>query len=286
MATMLQIALWSVIVNIPIGVMAHKRKSLRFPDGVVVAGILGFALFLAHWLYWLVVILFFASSSALTKYKHASKIKQEAMQFAEKGGNRDMFQVLANSGVILTISLYFLVQNGVWTAPLLHPLSIAGITSVAVVTADTWSTELGVLSSSSPRFILNLKQRVPRGTSGGVSPRGILSTFGGSALIAATYTVALFPKVRVEVLLIVLLLVFIGGVIGSLIDSALGASIQAQFECPSCNKVTEKRFHTKCGGVKTKHVKGLKIINNDTVNFVSALIPSLITYFLASALLA
>ncbi len=285
MPTMLQIVLWSIIVNVPVGFIALKRKSLRSPDGVIAAGILGLVLFLSHWLYWAIVILFFVSSSLLTKYKHSSKIKQEAMQFAEKGGNRDMYQVLANSGVIFAVAFYFLLENGIWNAPLFHPLSLAGITSVAVVTADTWSTELGVLSNSSPRFILNLKQKVPRGTSGGVSLEGTLSTLGGSTFIALAYGMALYSIIPVSKLIIAFLLVFMGGVMGSLIDSALGASIQAQFKCPSCNKITEKRFHLRCGRIKTMHVKGLKVINNDIVNFTSALIPSFVVYLIVDYIL-
>ncbi len=285
MVTVFQVILWSILANIPIGIIAHRRKSLRAPDGIIVAGILGFILFLAHWFYWVVVILFFSSSSLLTKYKHSSRMKQEAMQFAEKGGNRDMFQVLANSGVLLVISLYFLLDKGSWAAPLIHPLSIAGITSIAVVTADTWSTELGVLSSSSPRFILNLKRKVPRGTSGGISTRGLISTAIGSLLIASAFGFVLYSKTNNGLLALIFLLVLSGGVLGSLIDSILGASIQAQFECPSCNKVTEKRFHAKCGGVKTNHIRGFKIINNDTVNFVSALIPAVIVYFVSNSVL-
>ena len=53
--------------------------------------------------------------------------------------------------------------------------------ALAAVNADTWSTELGVLSSGRPRLITSLKP-VEKGTSGGVSLVGTLAALAGAAL--------------------------------------------------------------------------------------------------------
>ena len=51
--------------------------------------------------------------------------------------------------------------------------------AIASATADTWGTEIGYFSKSSPRLILS-KMKVSRGTSGGITYLGTLgSIFGG-----------------------------------------------------------------------------------------------------------
>ena len=59
--------------------------------------------------------------------------------------------------------------------------------------------------------------------------------------------------------------VVLAGFIGSFVDSLLGATIQAQYKCNVCSKITEKVFH--CGEV-TDLIHGKVWINNDFVNFV------------------
>jgi len=55
--------------------------------------------------------------------------------------------------------------------------------SVIAATADTWATEVGVLSKSAPRLILSFK-KVPQGTSGGVSILGTVAAFSGALIVA------------------------------------------------------------------------------------------------------
>ena len=278
----LLVFLLAILVNIPVAWYALKKKSLRMPDGVLAAAIMGLVLFLAHWFYWAAVIIFFASSSLLTKYKEKNQIKQEAMDYAEKGGTRDAFQVFANGGIPLIAAIYVLLTKGIWGAQLLDPISLGVFSEIATVTADTWATEIGVLSKKEPVWIVNPFKKVPRGTSGGISLRGIVATSLGSLLIAVSFLVVTpFETIDIFKAFIAFIIIFIAGISGSLIDSFLGATIQAQYECPKCKKITEKKIHLKCGGTRTKHVKGLKIINNDVVNVTAAFIPAAIVFLIA-----
>jgi uncharacterized membrane protein len=70
-----------------------------------------------------------------------------------------------------------------------------------------------------------------------------------------------------------------GGVLGSMFDSLLGATIQAIYSCPTCEKETEKELHT-CG-TPTQLLRGWRWLNNDWVNFISSVVGAL-----AAALIA
>jgi uncharacterized membrane protein len=57
-------------------------------------------------------------------------------------------------------------------------------------------------------------------------------------------------------------------------DSLLGATVQAQYYCPTCNKPTESRAH-RCGAT-TILVRGVPWINNDVVNIAGTLVGALV----------
>jgi uncharacterized membrane protein len=59
------------------------------------------------------------------------------------------------------------------------------------------------------------------------------------------------------------------GLIGALVDSFLGATIQAQYQCPTCKKITEKTYH--CGNENIPLVSGHRVITNDIVNLSNTL---------------
>jgi uncharacterized membrane protein len=58
------------------------------------------------------------------------------------------------------------------------------------------------------------------------------------------------------------------GLIGSITDSLIGGSIQGQYQCEICQKITERENH--CGRNSTKLVRGYEWVNNDLVNFTAS----------------
>ena len=87
---------------------------------------------------------------------------------------RNWKQVLVNGGpglIILLLNYYIIAGDVLWPV-------YAGM--IAAVTADTWATELGVLSKRAPRKITTWKA-VERGTSGAVSFIGFCAAFSGMA---------------------------------------------------------------------------------------------------------
>lgn len=110
-------------------------------------------------------------------------------------------QVLANSGVasiLVLLSTYQLSQRSKSSEtfdcyPWGGDLLIVGIiANYAAVAADTFSSELGILSESQPRLITSLALRkVPRGTNGGVTVWGLLAGVLGSLIVVASAMVFL-----------------------------------------------------------------------------------------------
>ena len=214
---------------------------------------------------WLGILLaFFLSSSALTSIFSKEKEKVNREQF-EKGGTRDMWQVIANGGLSsLLVAAYFLSPQPVYF--------IAFIGVLASVNADTWATEIGILSKSQPLLLTTFKP-VEKGRSGGVTVVGTAASFFG-ALFLACCAVALTWYFQPSMLASIgpwkiLTATVLGGFFGALFDSFLGATIQAQNFCPNCRKLTEQRTH-HCG-TKTWHKMGIEAVDNDIVNLFSSL---------------
>ena len=221
---------------------------------------------LGGWRWAVLLLAFFVSSSALTRM--AAKRKASLNEKFDKGGQRDIGQVLANGGIAsIFAGLHFFFPQAAWTW-------LAFAASLAAVNADTWATELGVLNPSLPRLIVNWKP-VERGTSGGISVTGTLAALGGAALIAILAgLVSPFGNFW-----IVTAIAILGGLLGSLFDSFLGATVQAIYRCPKCDKETEKHPLHTCG-TQTVQVRGWKWLNNDLVNVGCALMGALIGFVL------
>lgn len=264
-----------LLLSSVIGWLAYRRGSLS-RSGVAGAIITGTLIFgLGGWSWGLLLIGFFVSSTVLSHYKERTKEKVAAEKFA-KGSKRDLAQALANGGMgaLLAIAAAVLPdQRAV--------LFTAFCGAMATVTADTWATELGVLSRSMPRLIINGKP-VPPGTSGGVTFEGTAAAAAGALFIGILALVLRFGETALGLapamsLVLLVPAALIGGVAGSLIDSVFGATVQAMYSCPVCGKETEKTIHHD---TRTQHIRGWRWMDNDLVNFLSSALGALIAALL------
>ncbi|MCS7460190.1 DUF92 domain-containing protein [Paenibacillus doosanensis] len=244
---------------------AYAKKSLS-ASGAAAAVIVGTLLYAYGSLAWFgTLIVFFVTSSLLSKWKHKRKAAVESGY--AKTGRRDAGQVAANGG----IGVLLCIGHSLWP----HPLWWAAYLGVmAAVNADTWATEIGGLSRTQPRSIVT-GRIVPAGTSGGITSLGLAASLAGGIVIglAAWLLLMLQPQGAAAEgewasLGGMVLLAACGGLAGSLIDSWIGAVWQVMYRCPVCGKDIEKDRHCDSQAVR---IRGASFMTNDAVNMISSL---------------
>jgi len=247
--------------------LAAKRAHSLSRSGAVAATVLGTVIFGIGGLPWAVVMMvFFITSSALSRL--FGKRKQSLNEKFSKGSERDAAQVLANGGIAGLFALLHLFLPGL---PLVW-LGFSG--ALAAANADTWATELGVLSRADA-VLISTGKKVERGTSGGISWFGTLASFSG-ALLVALFSSVFWGWVTGSAdspggFVVRTLGLAAAGLLGSLVDSYIGATVQAIYFCPTCKKETERHPLHSCGTATTR-IRGLAWLDNDWVNISCTLV--------------
>lgn len=209
----------------------------------------------AGWPWVVVLIAFLVAGSFATRYRYPYKAAIHAAE--EKGGARGYRNVLANSAVAALLALGFGGARGA-------QLALMFAAAIASSTADTFATEIGLLSSSPPLLINRPKSRVNPGISGGVTLLG-----EGAAALAVAFISILSASLHVISPSVTdVLVVALAGFLGCNIDSLLGGLAQTLYRCDVCGSYTETKEH--CGKA-TKWVKGIKLLGNNGVNLLSTI---------------
>lgn len=229
----------------------------------------------------LLLVFFFVSSSALSVWREADK--REAAGRSSKGSRRDAGQVLANGGLGAVLALLQAAGRAGWI-PWLAEVDLlpafAGL--MAAVTADTWATELGLLSPLPPRLITT-GQEVAPGTSGGVTALGLTAAAAGGLAIGLVAVVGSIASQLVALRSLDMALVDalplarlafvspLAGLASAAADSYLGATVQAVYRDPRGGQ-TERS-----GGTHGRHtlLHGWSWMTNDAVNLLAGLLGAL-----------
>lgn len=237
------------------------RAGLLQPSGAIAAALVGAAAWGgAGWKGAVLVLAFFVSSSLLSHWRTSHK--RSLQPVVAKGGRRDAWQVAANGGAAAVLAAAYGLGGGqadLWLAGLVGALAAA--------TADTWATEIGVLSSRPPR-LLTSGRIVARGSSGGVTAVGLIASLAGGAAISGLAAWLWRQPALLGIGLI-------AGMLGSLLDSLLGATLQASYRCPACGSETEQHPRHVCGA-QTEHLRGLSWMGNDMVNLLCSVAGALV----------
>jgi uncharacterized protein (TIGR00297 family) len=213
--------------------VAWRVRALT-PGGAAAATVVGAAIYGFGGVQWAVLLLvFFATSSMLTRAGGESKLPT-----ADHAGRRPG-QVLANGAVASAFALAYGIAGAPWIAA-----GFAG--AIAAATADTWATEIGLLSPTPPRLITSREICRP-GQSGGVTSLGTRGGIAGASAIALLGNLLLGTPV---------LGVLIAGTAAMFVDSLLGATLEAR----------------------------ARLLTNDTVNLLTTAIGALLAAGLANYL--
>lgn len=250
-------AAFAIPITLLLIIRSYRRQSLT-PVGILAAGLTA----IVHSLHpsalpFTLLCAFFLLGTTATKVKHDVKATLTLSSSGSSGGEgpRTSIQVFANSGcasllVLCHVWLYgantttaegACFGEGEKSSGRTADLLLLGImANYAAVTADTLSSELGILSKSKPVLITTLRT-VPPGTNGGVTFAGLLAGIAGSAAISATSLVFLNfcngannPQ-RLQTFLVLTGL----GTAGTLLDSLLGAILQASVVDRRSGKIVE-----------------------------------------------
>ncbi len=229
------------------------RKGWLTPGGAVSAALLGCAVVWAQGAQWVIpLVVFFASSTGLGRLARATRATSDA----KHGRPRDAEQVWSNGGVYLAAALLLPEEQA----------HIAMVVSMAVATADTWASEIGLAVRGST-LDLRSGRLVAPGISGGISLAGTLGAVAGSVVLATTAGVLIqstptFPFV-----------IAAWGVTGMVVDSVLGAWLQVRYHAADGSWHDQDR-----DGMQLR--RGLSWMTNDRVNLLSiALITALAVCF-------
>ena len=228
-------------------------------------------------------ITFVGTSSIFTRLGKEYKISR---LLSKDVYGRDRLQIVAVGllpGAIGSICmiLYMIGLRDTATKLLLLPLAM-----IATSNADTWASEIGVLYKGKPRLILKPNIKVEPGTSGAVSPLGIVASLGGAATIACvsalttrlTECVLCDPSYSMQM---IFMIVLISGFVGEVTDSILGYALQEKRRCRICGTICEHDYHC---GEPTEYLWGIRNIKGEHINMMAQAV-SAITCLLLTSLL-
>ena len=247
----------TLILALMISILSYRLKFLNL-SGTLAIFFLAAVIFGLGGVKWTIPILvFFIFSSLLSKIKRRNPGIEG--KHIEKYSPRNHIQVLANGvfgGLLVILNFFFPSQL----------FYVSFVSSIAAVCADTWSTEIGIMTKSKTVDILSFKI-VEKGVSGGVSLAGTLGGITGASVIALSSVFWLNVKNFYYIIFIIF-----AGIVGNLSDSILGASLQVKYKCSVCSEIVEKPVHCEQSALL---IKGFKWINNDIVNLATAVIGGL-----------
>lgn len=207
--TSTEIIIYTVLLLIALASYLTKRLTLA---GAITGAFVGLFIYKGAGIGGLSLLLtFFILGTLATKWRGD---KKAAIGAAEKNkGRRNAWQVLANGGVAAVLGLMG------WQSPdntSVVQVMIAG--SLAAATADTLSSELGMVYGRRFFNILTLKKDVC-GLDGVVSIEGTLIGVIGAMPIAAIYSFSIGWSTAFY-------WIVLAGIIGNLVDSVLGALLE------------------------------------------------------------
>ncbi|XP_069700668.1 transmembrane protein 19 isoform X2 [Periplaneta americana] len=281
---------WLVSVITPLVVAAWGlRKKNLVISGAILGIFVGFVLTLTSYSFLMCLMTFFVSSSKATKFRSERKRKVEENH--TEGGQRAWIHVLCNGGMATQLAFLYMLDSGCGERPInfikdyrASWLSLGILGAFACSNGDTWASELGTVVGHAEPFLVTTREKVPKGTNGGVTIPGLLFSLLGGTVIGLAYYLSVLYFVDSNILAASppqWPLIFAGafaGFVGSLIDSILGATLQYSGIDDRTGCIVEH------AGKGIHHISGVQLLDNHSINLISTIIMGLFTPRIANIL--
>ncbi|XP_021925954.1 transmembrane protein 19 isoform X2 [Zootermopsis nevadensis] len=281
---------WFISLVTPLAIAAWGiRKNSLVVSGAVLGFFVGFILTLTSYSFLMCLMTFFVTSSKLTKFR--SEQKRSTDEDFKEGGQRSWVQVLSNGGMATQLAFLYMLDSGCGERPInfikdyrASWLGLGVLGALACSNGDTWASELGTVIGRAEPFLITSRQRVPRGTNGGVTIAGLFFSLLGGTVVGLSYYLSVLYFVDSTVLAASppqWPLVFAGsfaGLVGSLVDSVLGATLQYSGLDERTGCVVEH------AGKGIRYISGVQILDNNSVNLITTIVMGLLTPRIANML--
>ena len=247
----------TILLTPAIIAFAYKKKALTV-GGILSALLLDIAVSVSLGNFGFVILFaFFALGIVSDKIK--KRYKNSRQKTTKPSECRNSIQVLSNGFACAACALAYLFTSN-------HAFLIGFVASLAEALADTMASGIGVISGKA--FDPFRMKPCKPGISGGMSLLGTTFSLIGASIIALLALA--FGRISSADMIIVIF----AGVLGGIFDSFLGSLVQVKYRCNLCGEITEKRTHCD---TPTTRSSGLRLVNNDTVNFLSTVFAAAIS---------
>lgn len=208
------------------------------------------------WMPALAVLLFFLSSSFISRRRGDQNEIAEALLSSRTKFRRNGWQVWANGFWVVTMLILFFLFDREF-------LLIAAYGAVAAATSDTWATEIGCRKPGKTVLITSFKKTEP-GRDGGISLKGSAAAIAGALFIAGSMYLA---SPRVDELFAVTIAG--SGLAGCIADSYLGAIYQTGLDSEQENDevVTDDYLNSIINWVATGSAALIAIIITQLITY-------------------
>ncbi|XP_074656233.1 transmembrane protein 19-like isoform X1 [Tubulanus polymorphus] len=276
---------------VPLWIVRRARRHKSLDDsGAITAFLVGFVLTISNYCFFACLLAFFTVTSKATKFRGSQKRKFE--EDFKEGGQRNWIQVLCNGGMATELAIIYMMDVGCTEVAIDFSrkynaswLSMAVVGALACSCGDTLASELGtvIFASWRPRLITTLRS-VPKGTNGGVSLVGLISSCLGGFVVGVAFYLMLLSQLPSDYMDAspaqwpVIVVATIAGLLGSVIDSLLGATLQYS------GFSKERQCIVENAGEDVDWISGVGILDNHSVNLIAGLLTSMLTPRIAFAI--
>ena len=208
----------SGVLSALLSVIAFRFRALTF-WGAVASFFVGYIVGIFGSVEWLILLVSFTIVGlVITKMDLSDKVRNDLI---EDYGERSHRNVLGVGLPACIIAILFSTSQIYFGKQYDFALTIAFICTLAVAAADTVASEIGIRDKKV--WLITTFERVKRGTDGGISVLGTLSSLVASAVTCVIGWLLLCGDIDMYILVPITM-----GFFGNIVDSLLGATLESK----------------------------------------------------------